>query len=367
MERLLETNEAQDMMTDTLARYLRERYPFEQRNTGAGAQLWRGLAQDLGVAGAALPEHCGGLGGGFADHALIMEQLGYALAGEPYLSTAVIGAGLLERSGADIAHACLRDIAAGNALLAFAYAEPAGLHDLAAISTRLRDDGEGYRLDGHKAVVRNAASASYILASAKTGEGAQDIGLVLLPPDMPGITRRDYLTLDGGQASELYFDRVPLPAQWVLMAGGALPAIEEALDLGAVAVCAEAVGVMRRLVEDTVAYSRERRQFGVAIASFQVLRHRMADMLMQLEQARAITGLTVARLAQPGANRSRLVSSAMVTTARACRFIGQAAVQIHGGMGMTDELAVGHYFKRATVIAGLFGPVDHHLRRYANA
>jgi alkylation response protein AidB-like acyl-CoA dehydrogenase len=151
------------------------------------------------------------------------------------------------------------------------------------------------------------------------------------------------------------------------MAGGALPAIEEALDLGAVALCAEAVGVMRRLVEDTVAYSRERRQFGVAIASFQVLRHRMADMLMHLEQARAITGLTVTRLAQPGANRSRLVSSAMVTTARACRFISQAAVQIHGGMGMTDELAVGHYFKRATVIEGLFGSVDHHLRRYADA
>ena len=181
------------------------------------------------------------------------------------------------------------------------------------------------------------------------------------------MTRRDYATVDGGHASELYFHDVSLPANQVLIGHRAQPAIEKAMDDATVALCAEALGVMRRLVEDTVAFARQRRQFGVPIASFQVLRHRMADMLMHLEQARAITDLTVARLAQAGANRARLVSSAKVTTAQACRFIGQGAIQIHGGMGMTDELPVGHYFKRATVIESLFGSADHHLRRYAGA
>lgn len=369
MKRLHEASEEQHMMVDALARYLRERYPFDKHwqtmrsETGFCAELWKGLAQDLGIVGAALPEECGGLGGDAGDVQLIMEELGFALAAEPYLSTVVLGAGLLRRSASPAARALLEQIVTGDAIVAFAYAEPQGRHVLADIRTTLTREADGYVLDGHKAVVRNAPWASHILVTARDAEQG-GVSVALVRKDAAGMSSRDYPTVDGGRAAELYFDKLRLGKDEIVLQD-ALGVIEQVVDEATLALCAEAAGVMRRLCRDTVDYARERRQFGVPISSFQVLQHRMADMHMQLEQAQAITQLTTARWNEPGADRARMVSSAKVTVAQACRYIGQSAVQIHGGMGMTDELAVGHYFKRATVIEGLFGSVDDHLRRYA--
>lgn len=378
MKRLYEPTEAQRMMTDSLARYLRERYPFEahwqvmRSESGFSPALWKGLATDLGIVGATLPEDHGGMGGDASDSQLIMEELGYGHAAEPYLSTVVLGGGLLRRSESRVAREVIARIVTGDAIVAFAYAEPQGRHELSAIRTALTRRGDGYVLNGHKAVVRNAPWATHMLVTARDDAhigahtGAREgICVALVRKDAAGMTSRNYATVDGGRAAELYFDYVAISADDLVLRD-ALSAIEQTVDDATIAVCAEAVGVMRRLYRDTLDYARERKQFGAAIASFQVLQHRMADMRMQLEQAMAITALTTARLGEPGADRARLVSSAKVTTANACRFVGQSAVQIHGGMGMTDELAIGHYFKRATVIEGLFGSVDYHLRRYAS-
>lgn len=374
MKRLYEPTEAQRMMADSLARYLRERYPFDthwqvmRSASGFSPALWKGLATDLGILGATLPEDHGGMGGDASDSQLIMEELGYALAAEPYLSTVVLGGGLLRRSESRVAREVIERIVTGDAIIAFAYAEPQGRYDLSDIRTAVTRRGDGYVLNGHKAVVRNAPWATHVLVTACDDariSAREGICVALVRKDAAGMTSRDYATVDGGRAAELYFDNVAISADDLVLRN-ALAAIEQTVDDATIALCAEAVGVMRRLYRDTLDYARERKQFGAAIASFQVLQHRMADMRMQLEQAMAITELTAARLGEPGADRARLVSSAKVTTAHACRFVGQSAVQIHGGMGMTDELAIGHYFKRATVIEGLFGSVDYHLRRYAS-
>jgi alkylation response protein AidB-like acyl-CoA dehydrogenase len=373
MNTLHQMNESQTMMVDALARYLRERYPFEaharimKSEDGFAASLWRGFAGDLGILGAALPESSGGLGGNAVDHQLILEQLGQALAGEPYLSTAVIGGGFLTQSDGAAASALLEQVIVGEAVMAFAYAEPQGRYTLADLRTTLQRDGAGYVLNGHKAVVRCAPWATHFIVTARSGGAqcdAQGVSVALVPAGAPGIRRRDYPSVDGGRASEVYFDNVRIGADAVLREGDALPLIEQVVDDATIALCAEGVGVMRRLYRDTVDYARERKQFGVPISSFQVMQHRMADMLMHLEKAAAITQLTLGKFDGTAVTRARAVSSAKVTVAKACRFVGQNAVQIHGGMGMTDELAIGHFFKRATVVESMFGTVDHHLRRH---
>lgn len=364
-----EASDTRAMLRDSLARYLADHYDFDRRrrlleDARHEAPLWRGLGSELGIAGATLPEAAGGMGGTFLDAMTIMETLGGALAAEPYLSTVVIGAGVLARAGGDGALPLLSRIAAGEAVVAFAHDEPHSRFDATELRTTVERGGDGgWVLSGRKAVVQCGPWADRLLVSARNA-GASATSLLLVDARAPGIVRRDYRTLDGGWASELRFDEVALPVgAMVGEAGAAQPLLERALDEATLAVCAEAVGVLRRLMADTADYIRQRRQFGVPISSFQVLQHRLVDMHIALEQARALTWAAAARLDDAPAQRAAAVSSAKVMTGRACRTVGQGAVQLHGGMGMTDELAIGHYFKRATQIELSFGSTDQHLRR----
>ncbi|WP_219216967.1 acyl-CoA dehydrogenase family protein [Variovorax boronicumulans] len=363
------------MLVDSLSRYLGERFDLDQRlrslaeATDAPPAFWSGLSRELGLLGAALPEAQGGLGGGMAVHLAVMQTLGGALAGEPYLSSIVIGAGLLQRQPGAFSDALLADAVEGRAVLAFAHAEPEGRDERAEVRTRLVRDAEGYELDGHKAVVHAAPWATHLIVSARSSGrpgDAEGLSLIVVARDAPGVQLRPYALRDGTRAAELRLERVRVPAEALLgREGEALPQIEQALDEATLAVCAEAVGVMRRLLADTLDYVRQRKQFGVPIASFQVLQHRLADMHMALAQAEALTQAVLEAMDGTADERARAVSSAKVAVARACKAVGQGAVQLHGGMGMTEELAIGHYFRRATLIESQFGPAAWHVRRVA--
>jgi alkylation response protein AidB-like acyl-CoA dehydrogenase len=298
-------------------------------------------------------------------HLALIETLGGALAAEPYLSTMVIGAGLLQRNPSAQADALLARVVAGEAVLAFAHGEPQSRHDRADVRTEAVREADGsFRLNGRKAVAHAAPWASHLLVSAR---GSAGLSLFVVPKNTPGLRLRAYPTRDGGRAGDIVLDDLRLPADALLgTEGAALPQIEQALDEATLAICAESVGVMRRLMRDTLDYVRQRKQFGVPISSFQVLQHRLADMHMALEQAAALTA-SVGEIigTAPAPERARAVSSAKVAAAKACRAVGQGAVQLHGGMGMTEELAVGHYVRRATLIEGQFGPPSWHLRRVA--
>ena len=223
-------------------------------------------------------------------------------------------------------------------------------------------------LNGHKAVVVGAPWASHLIVTARTGGGQRDEGGVsvfVVPKTAKGVVTRDYPTVDGLRASEVFLENVAVGADALIGAEGAgLPLVNKVLDEATAAVCAEAVGVLRRLHEGTLDYTKQRKQFGQPIANFQVLQHRMVDMFIQLEQSVSMTYMATIKLDEADDERAKAISAAKVQVGRACKFVGQNAIQLHGGMGMTDEMAIGHYFKRATIIEGLFGSVDHHLRRY---
>ena len=370
MSILTEQDDTLAMLRDSLARYLDDRHGFEQRLHAlrhaehAPPPFWQGLASELDLLGAALPEAHGGLDGGMRAHLALMETLGGALAAEPYLSTMVIGAGLLQRHPGAQADALLARSVTGQAVLAFAHTEPQSRHDRADVQAELAREGQGFVLTGRKSVVHAAPWASHLVVSARSGAG---LSLLVVPGGTPGVRLRAYPTRDGSRAADIDFDRVRLPVDALLGdEGGALPQIEQAHDEATLAICAEAIGVMRRLMRDTLGYVRQRKQFGVPISSFQVLQHRLADMHMALELAAALTASVGEGVdaASPG-ERARAVSSAKVAVAKACKAVGQGAVQLHGGMGMTEELAVGHCVRRTTLIESQFGSAAWHLRRVA--
>jgi alkylation response protein AidB-like acyl-CoA dehydrogenase len=364
----------QSMLRDTVASYLADHYDFDTRRAAIKSQagwrpeVWKAFAEELGILGAAFPEAHGGLGGGAIDNMIVMEEFGKALVVEPYLGTVVIGGGFLKHANPPWAGEVIGKIIGGEVTIAFAYAEPQGRYNLANLVTTARVDGSGFVLNGHKAVVVGAPWASHLIVTARTGGAQRDAGGVsvfLVDRTAGGVVTRDYPTVDGRRASEVFFENVKLPAEALIgELGAGLPLVEQVVDEAIAAVCAEACGVLRRLHEGTLEYTKQRKQFGVPISSFQVLQHRMVDMFIQLEQAISMTYMAHIKLAEPAAERAKALSAAKVQIGRACRFVGQNAIQLHGGMGMTDEMAIGHYFKRATIIEGEFGSVDHHLKRY---
>ena len=366
--------EEQSMVRDTVASFLQDKYDFETRRkivaseSGWRADYWKAFAEELGILGASFSEELGGLGGGAIDNMIIMEEFGKALVIEPYLGTVVIGGGFMKHSGYAGAASVIEGIVAGTTTIAFAYAEPQGRYTWQDLKTTAKKEGAGYVLNGHKAVVVGAPFASHLVVTARTGGAQRDTGGVsvfLVDKSLPGIVTRDYPTVDGGRASEVYFENVSIPADALIgEEGGGLPLVNKVLDEATAAVGAEAVGVLRKLHEGTLDYAKQRKQFGTAISNFQVLQHRMVDMFIEVEQAVSMTYMATIKLDESDAERAKAVSAAKVRIGRACKFVGQNAIQIHGGMGMTDELAIGHYFKRASIIEGLFGSVDHHLRRY---
>jgi alkylation response protein AidB-like acyl-CoA dehydrogenase len=368
----------QQLLRDGLTKFLATRYDLNTSRaaakTGAGWQpgIWRGFADELGILGAGLPESVGGIGGGPTEVMVIAEALGHALVVEPYIDTAVVAGGLLLRAGGDAAQIVLRRIVDGTAIVALAAAEPTSGDYWQDVSTTARRDGTDWVLRGAKIVVISAPLATHLLLTARTsGARADTDGISLFLVDLAagnsGITTHPYRTVDDRRAADLVIDGLRLPEQPVLgEIGQAWPSVALARDEGTAAVCSEAVGCMRKVLGDTIEYCTKREQFGAPIGSFQVLQHRMVDMYLRLEQAVAAQYLATLRLQADPVTRARAVSAAKATVGRAARFIGQNAVQLHGGMGMTEELAIGHYFKRLTAIEYEFGSADHHVARYAS-
>ena len=365
--------EEQSMLRDTVASFLQDKYDFDKRrkmissDAGRDPAIWEAFANELGILGAPFSEELGGLGGGAIENMIVMEEFGKALVVEPYLGTVVIGGGFLKHSGYAGAADLIGGIIEGKVIIAFAYAEPQGRYTWSDLKTTAKKDGSGYVLNGHKAVVIGAPWATHLIVTARTSGGQRDeagVSVFIVDKNAKGVVTRDYPTVDGQRASEVFFENVSVGADALIgVEGAGLPLVEKVLDEATAASCAEAVGAMRQLHTGTLEYAKQRKQFGVAIASFQVLQHRMVDMFMNVEQSVSMTYMATIKLTDD-AERAKAVSAAKVQIGKACKFVGQNAIQIHGGMGMTDELAIGHYFKRATMIEGLYGSVDHHLRRY---
>jgi alkylation response protein AidB-like acyl-CoA dehydrogenase len=361
----------QELLREGLSKFLAARYDLESSRTaaktGPGWQpdIWRGFAEELGILGATLPESVGGSGGGPAEAMVIAEELGRALVIEPFIDTVIVAGGLLSRAGGDAAASVLEGIAAGSAVAVLAATEADSGDGWDTLSTSAVRDGGGWLISGSKAVVIAAPLATHLLITARVGD---DVALFLTAFDAaappPGLTVHSYRTIDDRRSADLMFDDVRLPAD-ALIVEDASESLHRARDEGAAAVCAEAVGAMRRVLADTVDYSKQRQQFGQPIGSFQVLSHRMVDMYMELQQAVSAAYLAVLNLDAEPEVRARAVSAAKATIGRAARFVGQNAVQLHGGMGMTEELAIGHYFKRLTALQYEFGSTDYHRARYA--
>jgi alkylation response protein AidB-like acyl-CoA dehydrogenase len=355
---------------------LREQYSFERfRDIAASPQGWDKSAWqelgELGVLSINVPAEQGGLGFGPLETLAMMGACGRNLVLEPVLSSAVIGTTLLRGfvQQADAAE-LLAHMSTGAKIAVLAHYDHDSRYEAERVSTRAVRDGESYRLDGHKAVVLHAPAADVLLVSARSAGGDADpkgISLFLVPRDAAGVALDAYPTVDGQRAADVYFTAVKIPAANRLgPEGDAFGAIEGALDTGVAALCAEAVGVMQALVDATVQYVQSRQQFGQPIGKFQALQHRIADMLINLEQARSMSYLASLRCAAADVSeRHKALSAAKAVIGQAGRFIGQQAVQLHGGMGMTDELVVSHWFKRLTATDILFGDSDTHLQRYA--
>ena len=371
-----EFSEEQGQLHDAIERYLGEQYAFDRyksiKNSAAGwdRSVWRGLAE-LGVLGITVPAAQGGLGFGPLETLAMMGDCGRSLLLEPLLSSAVIATAALRAFGGDAPAAeMLSGMAAGEKIAVLAHFESGARFDSRWVSTRARRSGGSYRLDGHKAVVMHAAAADTLLVSARTSGEAGDaagVSLFMVPGTAAAWCWMQYPTIDGQRAADVYLQGVEVAAGSRLgPEDAALAPIESALDIGLAALCAEAVGVMQALVGATVEYVRTRQQFGQPIGRFQVLQHRIADMVVHLEQARSMSYLAALRCTVEDVGERRgALSAAKAVIGQAGRFIGQQAVQLHGGMGMTDELIVSHWFKRLTAAQLMFGDSDEHLQRFA--
>ncbi|MBV9064105.1 MAG: acyl-CoA dehydrogenase family protein [Alphaproteobacteria bacterium] len=365
--------EEQQLLRDSVARFLADNYGFEtflkvsRSELGWRPEIWKQFAE-LGLLGASLPEDFGGLGGGAVETMIVMEEFGKALVVEPYVPTVVMGGGLLRLARSEaLKREWLPKIASGGTVMAFAFAEPQGRYNLADLTTTARKQNGNYVLGGHKSVVLGGPWADVLIVTARTAGSqrqANGVSIFLVEKRSKGISTRDYPTVDGQRASEITFENVEVPASNMIGAADAgLPLLEAAVEAAIAAHCAEATGCMKVLLDATVEYSKTRKQFGVPIAKFQVLQHRMVDMFIKYEESVSLTLMAALKLSGTDAERKKAASAAKVQIGKAGRFIGQQSVQIHGGMGMTDELNIGHYFKRLTMLDTLYGNVDHHLKR----
>lgn len=374
-----EYSEEQRQLHEAVKGFLGKEFSFDRlralKRSGAGHDpgLWQKLAE-IGVPAVNVPTELGGLGYGSLETLALMDACGPSLLLEPVISSAVTATALLrEYTAAPAAADLLGAMARGERIAVLAHAEPESRFDPEAVRTRSAPEGTRWRLDGHKSVVHHAPIADVLLVSARTSGDARDpqgVALFLVPRGAAGLRLEPCLLVDGQPAAEVYCENLLLPDAARLDAGGAASgaasAIEKALDQGRAALCAEAVAIMQALIEATVEYLRTRQQFGQPIGRFQVLQHRVADMLIHLEQARSMSYLAAQHCRDEDAGeRGRIHSAARVVIGEAARFIGQEAVQLHGGMGMTDELAVSHWFRRLTAIEVQLGDSDANVRRYA--
>src|SRR5579863_3793058 len=369
-------SEEQRLLDETLRRLITDEYAFEQRKKyrtardGFSRELWARYAE-MGLLGLTFPERHGGFGGGAIETMIVMESFGRGLTLEPYLATVVLGAGLVNALGSDAQReAILPAVAQGKRLLAFAHGERPARYRLDHVETEARRDGSGYVLRGPKGVVLHGDAAQTLVVSARTSGSAKEpkgISLFLVERDAKGVNVRGYPTIDGLRAAEIGLDGVKLGRDALLgPEGGAYDAIEHTVDRAIAALCAEAVGLMETLNATTLEYLKTRKQFGVPIGSFQALQHRMVEMTVEHETSRSMAVLAALTAdSHDRGQRRRAISGAKVQIGKSGRFVGEQSIQLHGGIGMTDEYLAGHYFKRLRMIDQTFGDVDHHLDRFA--
>lgn len=364
------------MLADTLNRFIAEQYAFPVRDRiaqsaeGFDRAMWQRFAE-LGTVGALFPEADGGFGGAGFDIAVVFECLGRGLVVEPFLGALLAGRAL-SLAGGGAHRDKLAALIDGSASAAFAHDEPGSHYELTTVRTRAERSGDGWVLTGAKGVVDQAAQAAFFVVSARMSghdDDAAGIGLFVVPAEAPGVSLRDYKKIDGGRAAEVRFDRVALPADAALggqggegEAGAAL--LERVLGYGLLALSAEALGAMDVAKEYTLEYLRTRKQFGLPIGSFQALQHRMADLLLEVEQARSAVINAAAQLDAPRAVRERALAAAKVSIGRIGTLVAEESIQLHGGIGMTWELPLSHYAKRLVMIDHQLGDEDHHLARY---
>jgi len=367
--------EEQLALQDTLRRFIAKDYAFEHRRAlaksadGFDRAAWKTYAE-FGILALPFHEDFGGLNGNAVDSMLVMEMLGRGLALEPYVPTVVLCGGLIRDAGSPAQkEALLPAIAGGEMLLALAHHEAGGRYGLDRVATTATAAGGGWKLDGAKAVALGAPAADKLIVSANCEPGGRGLSLFLVDAGAPGVTVRAYPTQDGSRAADIRLNGVQVGADAMIgSAGSGLAGVERAIDYANAALCAEAVGIMSALNEITLEYLKTRKQFGVPIGKFQALQHRMADMVIATEQARSMATLAAVRAdAADAAERGRAVAAAKAYVTQSARLVGQQAVQLHGGMGVVDELNVGHYFKRLTMIAMTFGDVDYHLGRFSDS
>jgi alkylation response protein AidB-like acyl-CoA dehydrogenase len=371
-------SEEQTAIRDSLTRFLQKDYSFEQRRAltktelGHSAEAWATYAE-LGLLALPFPDSVGGLGGNAIDTMLVSETLGGSLALEPFLASVVLSGSLLADIGSDAQRdTLLGGITQGTLTVSLAHGEAGARYNLQHVATTAKKSGDGWELNGHKAVVLGAPSANKLLVSARTSGGEYDangISLFVVDAKAPGVTIRAYATQDSQRAGDVLLKNVKVGADALVGAADkAFPALEHAIDRGIAALCAEAVGVMAALNAATLEYLKQRHQFGQPIGKFQVLQHRMADMAIATEQSRSLALLAAVKVDEAdAAERRRHVSAAKAYIGQAGRTVGQGAVQMHGGMGVTDELNVSHFFKRLTVINATFGDADHHLGKFSDS
>ncbi len=367
--------EEQSLLQRSISGFLDSRYRLDARqkpDAGDGWQpeIWHAFAQELGVLGVAIPRSLGGFCGSAKDVGLVMEQLGQALVIEPFLQTAVIASGFLVGAQCAVGEALLDGIVAGSAIFAFAQAEPQSRFSLRDIRTTATRTSAGWRLDGLKSVVVAAPLATHFIVTARTG-GEQwadhGVSVFAVPANVPGIELQSYSIVDGRRAADVRFHGVEIDRSWLIgEEHNALPLVEKVVDRALAALAAECVGCMRSMLDQTIAYALQRRQFGQPIGNFQVLQHRMVDMYMAIEETAALASLAAEAIDNQAADQAAACAAAKVKAGEAARFVGQSAIQIHGGMGMTDELAIGHYFRRTTTLENEFGSTDYHLSRYTD-
>ncbi|WP_341911561.1 acyl-CoA dehydrogenase family protein [Ferrovibrio terrae] len=367
-------SEEQTLLADSVESWLQDKYDFDRwrklvkTDLGYAQENWKTMAE-LGWLGISLPEEAGGLGGSAVDTMLLAERFGRHMVAEPYFSTVILGGGLIQAAGDAKQQAeWLPAIAEGKAKWAFAHAEHGSRFALNETRTKATKNGAGgWTLSGKKIVVWDAASADRLIVLARSaGNDTDETGLGLFVVDAAGagVVRQDYRTVDNRRASDIQFNDAPVLAVLGDPAH-ALPAVETVVDQAIAFMASEAVGAMAALHETTLAYAKTRKQFGRAIGEFQVIQHRLVDMMMQVEQARSLALLASLKASAEPKERAKAAAAAKVQIGRSGRFVGQQAVQVHGGMGMTDELNVGHYMKRLMMIDTTFGNADHHQRRFA--
>jgi alkylation response protein AidB-like acyl-CoA dehydrogenase len=369
-------NEEQSLIQDQVDQFIQKEYDWETRQSlsnsdlGFGQENWQKFAE-LGWLGISVSEDSGGFGGSAIESMLIMEAFGKGLVVEPFLETMIMSGGIIDDHGTVEQKSVLLEPAiAGDMQLALAYAEPQSRFNLSDVVTEAKADGENFILNGYKSVVMNGPSANKIIVSARTSGSQLDengITLFVIDSEASGLNKTNYKTVDGRRASDLTIENVSVSQDDIV---GELDLgykiLDSAIDKAILAISAEAVGAMEVLYKATVEYTKTREQFGTAIGKFQVLQHRMVDMFMEYEQCKSLLYMATMKHEEGAVDSKKAISGLKYQVGKAGKFIGQQAVQLHGGMGVTDELNVGHYFKRLTTVGTIFGNTDYHLKKYTS-